>query len=50
MRFSIGLTRLPLPQFVWASIDKRVTTPKPAPTPASAVVGSESAVKEGDNV
>jgi hypothetical protein len=26
MRFSIGLTRLPLPQFTWASIDRQVET------------------------
>jgi hypothetical protein len=45
MRYSIGLTRLPLPQFVWASIDKRVETTPLAP--AETVV--ETAAKEDDN-
>jgi hypothetical protein len=30
MRFPIGLTRLPLPQFTWGSIDQQVETPQPA--------------------
>jgi hypothetical protein len=46
MRYSIGLTRLPLPQFAWASIDKRVETPPLAP--AETVI--ETAAKEDDNV
>jgi hypothetical protein len=46
MRYSIGLTRLPLPQFVWASIDKRVETTPLAP--AESV--TETATKEDDNV
>jgi hypothetical protein len=29
MRYSIGLTRLPLPQFTWASIDKQVEKREP---------------------
>jgi hypothetical protein len=32
MRFPIGLTRLPLPQFTWASIDKQVEKPQSAPS------------------
>jgi hypothetical protein len=46
MRYSIGLTRLPLPQFVWASIDKRVE--KTTLAPAETV--TETAAKEDDNV
>jgi len=46
MRYSIGLTRLPLPQFVWASIDKRMETTPLAP--AETVI--ETAAKEDDNV
>lgn len=46
MRYSIGLTRLPLPQFVWASIDKRVESTSLAP--AETVI--ETAGKEDDNV
>jgi hypothetical protein len=45
MRFSIGLTRLPLPQFTWGSIDRQVE--KPLPAPAETV--TETTVKEGDN-
>jgi hypothetical protein len=46
MRYSIGLTRLPLPQFVWASIDKQVE--KAPLAPAETV--NETATKEDDNV
>lgn len=46
MRYSVGLTRLPLPQFVWASIDKRVEKPQPA----HAETVTETTVKEDDNV
>ncbi|CAB4863090.1 unannotated protein [freshwater metagenome] len=45
MRFSIGLTRLPLPQFTWASIDKQVEDTQPAPADLTA----ELTVKEDDN-
>jgi hypothetical protein len=45
MRFSIGLTRLPLPQFTWASIDKQVEDTQPAPEERTA----ELTVKEDDN-
>jgi hypothetical protein len=45
MRFPIGLTRLPLPQFTWASIDKHVENPHPAP----AEPAIELSVKEDDN-
>ena len=45
MRFSIGLTRLPLPQFTWASIDKQVEDTQPA----SAELNAGLTVKEDDN-
>lgn len=46
MRYSIGLTRLPLPQFVWASIDKRVEEHQPVP----AETVTEATATEDDNV
>lgn len=46
MRYSIGLTRLPLPQFVWASIDKKVDPVQLAP----AETVTETTGLEGDNV
>ncbi|MEY4899509.1 MAG: hypothetical protein RL294_1320 [Actinomycetota bacterium] len=51
MRFSIGLTRLPLPQFTWGSIDQQVDTPQPAAAAADVAVSStiESATKEDEN-
>lgn len=45
MRFSIGLTRLPLPQFTWGSIDKQVEKLRPA----VAETVTETTAKEGDN-
>jgi len=45
MRFSIGLTRLPLPQVTWASIDKQVEDTQSTPVELTA----ELAVKEDDN-
>ena len=45
MRYTFGLTRLPLPQFVWASIDKRVEKTMPAP---AEIVSAESTTAEED--
>jgi hypothetical protein len=45
MRFPIGLTRLPLPQFTWASIDKQVEKPQPAPSELTV----ETTTKEDNN-
>ena len=46
MRFSIGLTRLPLSQFTWANIDKKVDVVQPAPAENTI----DETVKENDNV
>lgn len=48
MRNSLGLTRLPLPQFTWANIDKPVEKPQPAP--AETVTVTDATVTEVDNV
>jgi hypothetical protein len=45
MRFPIGLTRLPLPQFTWASIDRQVDKPQLAP----AEITTEEPTKEAEN-
>jgi len=45
MRFPIGLTRLPLPQFTWESIDKQVEKPQPAPSELTV----ETTTKEDNN-
>jgi hypothetical protein len=49
MRFSIGLTRLPLPQFTWASIDKQVEKPKPAVAEITADQTADLTPEEADN-
>lgn len=46
MRNSLGLTRLPLPQFTWANIDKPVEKTQPAP----AETVTDATVTEADNV
>lgn len=45
MRFSIGLNRLPLPQFTWASIDKQVEKHQPA----ISELAVETTTKEDNN-
>ena len=49
MRFSFGLTRLPLPQFTWGSIDQQVETPQPAVADVAVSSTTESATKEDGN-
>ncbi len=49
MRFSFGLTRLPLPQFTWGSIDQQVETPQPAAADVAVSSTTESATKEDGN-
>lgn len=46
MRNSLGLTRLPLPQFTWANIDK----PVEKTLPATAETVTEMTATEADNV
>jgi|GEM_PF-3128301 len=48
MRFSFGLTRLPLPQFTWGSIDQQVEIPQPAVADAAVSSTTESATQEDE--
>jgi len=49
MRFPIGLTRLPLPQFTWGSIDQPVATPQPVVADIAVTSATESTTKEDEN-
>ncbi len=49
MRFPMGLTRLPLPQFTWGSIDQQVEKPQPAVVDIAAHSTTELTATEDDN-